>query len=125
MNKWVVPGLGFVIGLLVFFASLGGGATPLQAGLGVVVVLAYAVGLRLLQSRSETASLLSGMPRDERWESINNLALSLAAQVMAVILVVAYVVTQFGGGDSLTFAWLGAAFASAYFGGIIWYRWRR
>ena len=68
------------------------------------------------------ASLLSGLPRDERWESINLRALSLAAQVIAVVLVGAFLVTQFSGGDADTYARLGAVFAAAYLGGLVWYR---
>jgi O-antigen/teichoic acid export membrane protein len=68
------------------------------------------------------ASLLSGLPRDERWESINLRALSLAAQVTAVVLVGAFLVTQFGGGDSTPYAWVGVVFAVGYLGGLAWYR---
>jgi hypothetical protein len=124
-SRWVVPAVGFVIGLLVAAAMLGGNATPLQAAAGFAVVAAYALGLRFLQTRSETASLLSGLPVDERWEAINARALSLAAQTLAVILVVAFLVTQFRGGDSTPYELLGVAFAMAYFGGIVWYRWRQ
>jgi O-antigen/teichoic acid export membrane protein len=68
------------------------------------------------------ASVLSGLPRDERWESINLRALSLAAQVVAVALVAAFLVTSFGSGDPTPYAWVGAVFAVAYLGGILWYR---
>ncbi len=125
LGKWLVPAVGFVIGLLMAAALLGQHATLWQAGIAFGIVAVYALGLRLLQSSSETASLLSGMPVDERWESINNRALSMAAQFIAVVLVVAFLVAQFGGSDSTPYAWLGAAFAIAYLGGIIWYRWRQ
>ena len=125
VSRWVVPVVGFVIGLLVAAAMLGGKATPLDAAIGFAIVAAYALGLRFLQTRSETASLLSGLPVDERWEAINASALSLAAQTLAVILLVAFLVTQFRGGDAMPYALLGAAFAMAYFGGIVWYRWRQ
>jgi len=125
MNKWLVPAVGLVIGILIAAAEMGRNAAPWQAAISFSIVTGYALGLRYLQSRSETASLLSGMPIDERWESINNRALSLAAQIIAVILVVAFLVTQFGGGDGMTYALLGAAFAVAYLGGIVWYRWRQ
>jgi hypothetical protein len=125
MSKWAVPGVGFAIGLVVAAAELGRDATPLQAAVAFGIVAGYALGLRLLQSRSETASLLSGIPVDERWESINQRALSLAAQAMAVIILIAFVTTLFRGGDAMAYAWLGAAFAVAYFGGIAWYRWRQ
>jgi Na+/H+ antiporter NhaD/arsenite permease-like protein len=125
MSKWAVPAVGFVVGLLVAAAELGRRATPLQAALAFAIVAAYALGLRLLQSRSETASLLSGLPVDERWESINNRALALAAQVIAVIILVVFLVTEYEGGDAMPYALLEAAFAAAYFGGILWYRWRQ
>ena len=125
MSKWAVPAVGFVIGLLVAAAAMGRNATPLDALIAFSIVAAYAVGLRLLQTRSETASLLSGLPVDERWAAINLRALSLAAQVMACILLGAFLVTQFSGGDWKPYAFLGAAFAVSYFGGIAWYRWRQ
>jgi hypothetical protein len=125
VSRWVVPAVGFVIGLLVAAAMLGGKATPFQAAVGFAIVAAYAIGLRFLQTRSETASLLSGLPVDERWEAINANALSVAAQVLAVILLVVFLVTQFRGGDATPYALLGAAFAVAYIGGIVWYRWRQ
>ncbi len=122
LSRWVVPALGFVLGLLFAAAEMGRHATLLQAGVAFVVVAGYAIALRMLQSRSDMASLLSGLPRDERWESINLRALSLAAQVVAVALVGAFLATQFGGGDATPYAWVGALFAAAYLGGLVWYR---
>ncbi|HEY6058792.1 MAG TPA: DUF2178 domain-containing protein [Candidatus Limnocylindrales bacterium] len=124
MYKWFVPGLAFVIGLLIVAAELGAGATPAQAAIAFGIMAIYAVALRLLQSRSDTASLLSGIPVDERWASINGRALSLAAQVVAIALVIGFLVTRFGGGDAVPYAWVGAVFGVAYLGGIAWYRWR-
>ena len=122
LSKWFVPAVGCVIGLLMAAALLGRRASVGQAALAFGIVAAYAIALRLLQSRSDVASLLSGLPRDERWESINLHALSLAAQLVAVLLVMAFLVTQFGGSDSTPYAWLGAAFAAAYLGGLVWYQ---
>jgi hypothetical protein len=121
-SKWLVPAAGFVLGLLIAAAELGRSASPWQAAISFAIVAGYALALRALQSRSDVASLLSGLPRDERWESINLRALSLAAQVIAVALVGAFLVTQFGGGDATPYAWLGAVFAVAYLGGLVWYR---
>jgi uncharacterized membrane protein len=125
VGKWFVPAVGFVIGIVFAAAELGSHASPWQAALAFAIVAAYALGLRLLQSRSETASLLSGLPVDERWESINNRALALAAQVIAIVLLVAFVATQFGGGDAMPYAMSLALFAVAYLGGILWFRWRQ
>jgi hypothetical protein len=122
MSRWLVPAVGFVLGLLFAAAEMGRNASPWQAALAFAIVAGYAIALRVLQSRSDMASLLSGLPRDERWESINLRALSLAAQVIAVALVGAFLVTQFGGADSTPYAWVGAVFAAAYLGGLVWYR---
>jgi predicted membrane protein DUF2178 len=122
LSKWFVPAVGLVLGLLIAAAELGRNASPWQAAVAFAIVAGYALALRALQSRSDMASLLSGLPRDERWTSINLRALSLAAQVMAVVLVGAFLVTQFTGGDADTYARLGAIFAVAYLGGLIWYR---
>ena len=124
LSKWLVPAVGFVIGILMAAAMLGHQASLGQAVLAFAIVAAYAIALRLLQSRSDVASLLSGLPRDERWEAINLRALSLAAQLVAVLLVTAFLVTQFAGADSTPYAWLGALFAVAYLGGLVWYRGR-
>ena len=123
-SRWLVPAVGFVIGVLIAAAELGRQATPWQAGLAFAIVAVYALGLRFLQSRSETASLLSGLPVDERWESINARALALAAQIVAIVLLIAFLGTQFAAGDATPYAALGATFAVAYIGGVIWYRWR-
>jgi Na+/H+ antiporter NhaD/arsenite permease-like protein len=84
------------------------------------IVAGYALALRALQSRSDMANVLSGLPSDERWVSINLRALSFAGQVIAVVLVVAYLVTQFSGGDSTAYAQLGAVGPPTR--GLVWYR---
>lgn len=122
MTKWFVPAFGFVLGLLIAAAELGRRSSPWQAAIAFAIVAGYAIALRVLQSRSDVASLLSGMPRDERWESINLRALSLAAQLTAIVLVAAFLVAQFSGADSTPYAWVGAVFAIGYLGGLVWYR---
>jgi hypothetical protein len=122
LAKWLVPITGTVLGVLIAASELGSGASPVAAAVGFAIVVGYWVVLRLLQPRSDLANVLSGMPPDERWDSINLRALSLAAQVMAVILVVVFLAVRFAGGDAMPYAWLGAAFAGAYLGGLGWYR---
>lgn len=120
--RWFVPGLALLIGVLIVLAGVGTGARPVQYALGFAVVAGYALALVALQSRSDVAKLMSGMPPDERWESINLRALSAAAQVIAVVLVVAFLVSAFAGADPMPYAWLGAVFAAAYLGSLAWYR---
>ena len=122
MSRWVVPVFGFVLAMLIGLALMGQNASPLQVFLSVAIAAGYAVALRVLQSRSDVASVLSGMPPDERWESINLRALSIAAQIIAVALVGAFLVVEFSGGDAIPYAWLGALFAASYIGGLVWYR---
>lgn len=122
MSRWFVPVVGLVIGLLMAAALLGRDASPAQAAIAFAIVAGYAFALRFLQPRSDVASVLSGLPTDERWVSINLLALALAAQVIAVALVGAFLVASFAGGDWAPYAWLGAVFGAAYIGGLLWYR---
>lgn len=122
VSRWIVPAVGLVLGLLFAAADLGREASLPRAAVTFAIVAGYVIALRVLQSRSDVASLLSGLPRDERWEWINLRALSLAAQLIAIVLVGAFLVTQFGGGDSTPYAWVGAVFAVAYLGGLLWYR---
>ena len=123
-SRWLVPVVALVLGGLVTAATLSQGASWAGAGLSAAFVFAYATGLWLLQSRSETASLLAGNPIDERWKSINQQALAFAGSLMAAILVLAFVVVEFRGGDALPYAWLATSFAVLYLGGIAWFRWR-
>ncbi len=122
LSSWIVPVAGLVLGLLIAASLLASDAGPVQAAVAFLIVAGYAIVLRVLQSRSDVASLLSGLPRDERWVSINLRALSLAAEVIAIALVGAFLVTEFGGADATPYAWLGALFALAYIGAIVWYR---
>jgi hypothetical protein len=123
-SRWFVPLVALVLGLLITLAEMGQHASPTQLALGVVIVGAYALALVLLQSRSETASLLAGIPVDERWSSINQRALASAAQVIAVATVGAFIVVEFAGGDAMPYASMAAIFAVAYLGSILWFRWR-
>ncbi len=122
MSRWIVPVFGFVLAILIGLALMGQDAGPLQVFLSVAIAAGYAIALRALQSRSDVAGVLSGMPPDERWESINLRALSVAAQIIAVALVVAFLAVEYRGGDAMPYAWLGALFAASYLGGLAWYR---
>ena len=62
MSRWVVPAVGFVLGLLIAAAMLGRHASLGRAAVAFAIVAGYAIALRVLQSRSDMASLLSGLP---------------------------------------------------------------
>lgn len=123
-SKWVVPIVGLVLGLLISAAELAQHASLAEALLGFAIVAAYALAILLLQSRSETVSLLSGLPVDERWASINQRALASAAQIIAAVLLGAFIIVEFGGGDAMPYAAMAAIFGVAYLGSMMWYRWR-
>jgi len=122
LTRWVVPVFGVGLAVLIGAAELARHASPIEALAAFVIVAGYAITLRVFQSRSDVASLLSGMPGDERWASINSRALAVAAQVVAVALVVAFVVVQFGGGDATPYALIAAVFGLAYLGALAWIR---
>jgi len=123
-SKWVVPIVGLVLGLLISAAELAQHASPVEALLGFAIVAAYALAILLLQPRSETVSLLSGLPVDERWASINQRALASAAQIIALVLLGAFIIVEFGGGDAMPYAAMAAVLGVAYLGSMMWYRWR-
>jgi hypothetical protein len=124
LYRFFVPAVALVLGLLITFAELGQHPSTIQIVLGIAVVGAYSLALLLLQSRSETASLLAGMPVDERWSSINEKALAGAAQVIAVALVGTFIVVEYSGGDAMPYAFMTAVFGAAYLAFIGWFRWR-
>jgi hypothetical protein len=123
-SKWVVPIFGLVLGLLIAAAELAQHASLADALVGFAIVAAYALAILLLKSRSETVSLLSGLPVDERWASINQRALASAAQIIALVLLGAFIIVEFGGGDAMPYAAMAAVFGVAYLGSMMWYRWR-
>jgi hypothetical protein len=96
-----------------------------HAYLMFAMIGASLVGLRVLVTRSETASTLLGVPVDERWESINTRAWALAAQVTFLGLWVTLVAMQVVGRDCTPYLLVGVGLASAYLGGVLWYRWRQ
>jgi hypothetical protein len=122
LSKWFVPAVGILLGLAMAAVEMGRSGNPAQAAVAFAFVAGYALILRAFQSRSDMASVLSGRPTDERWSSINVRALSVAAQVLAVVIVVGFLATQIAGGETDTYARLGAIFAVAYIGGLLWYR---
>jgi hypothetical protein len=122
MSRWVGPAIAVGLGLLGAAAALRNQASLAQAAIVFVAVVAYAIVVIASGWRFDLGSVLSGRPRDERWESIHVAALALAGQVLAVALAGAFVWTTFGGGDPGPYAWLLAVFAITYLGGVAWYR---
>ena len=49
MSRWVVPAVGFVLGMLIAAAELGRQASLAQAAVAFAIVAGYAIALRVLQ----------------------------------------------------------------------------
>jgi xanthine/uracil permease len=85
---------------------------------GIVVMAiigGYVLALTVLRSRSVV---------DERWQLIHQRALALTAQLIAVVLVAAFVITDATGGNAAPYSWPAAVVGATYLGGVLWYRWR-
>jgi hypothetical protein len=123
-SRWLVPALGLVLGLLIALAELAQHASPIAGVTAFAIVFGYTLVVAILQSRSETAQLLSGLSIDERWDSIHQRAQASTAQIMAAVLVGTFIVVEFAGGDAMPYAGMAAVFGIAYLGSILWYRWR-
>jgi hypothetical protein len=122
--RWLVPLVGLVLGLVIAAADYARYGSLAGAALAFAVMVAYVLAVLVLQARSETASLLAGLPVDERWESINQRALASTAKVVAVVVLAAFIVAQITGGDAMAYAWLAAVVGLVYLGSIVWFRWR-
>ncbi len=123
-NRWITPVFGVVLALAIAAVEYHRTGSAAEGALAFAIVAGYAVFVLVLQSRSETASLLAGLPVDERWMSINHRALAAAAQVMAVFLSAAFIGTEFAGGDAMPYAWSALVLVVAYLTATLWYRWR-
>jgi hypothetical protein len=122
--RWLVPAVGLGLGVVIAAAEYMRYESLAGAALAFAVMLAYVLAILVLQARSETASLLAGLPADERWESINQRALAATAKVLAAVVLAAFVVAQVTGGDAMAYGWLAAVVGLVYLGGIVWFRWR-
>jgi hypothetical protein len=119
-----VPVVGLVLGVVIAAADLARGASIGEAAIGLTIVVGYSLAILLFQSRSDTAKLLSGIPVDERWAAMNEKALASAGAIIAAVLVGAFIVVEFAGGDAMPYAGMAAVFGIAYLGSMLWFRWR-
>jgi hypothetical protein len=90
----------------------------------VAIVAGYTTVLAVFRTRSETASVLAGLPVDERWQAINLHALAAAGMIAAFVALGGFAVAVATGHDWFGFAIVAVTIGLAYIGGVIWYRWR-
>jgi Ca2+/Na+ antiporter len=109
---------GVVVGLVIGAAELVGGGTPVAALVSAVIPIGYAAIVTVVAGRSETVSVLAGRPVDERWQHINLEATAWALGATAIVVLVAFVVTDAARGDWTPYAFIGAVMAVAYLGSL-------
>ena len=123
-SRWWLVLVGLVIGGILGLADLAASGAPSRALIDIVIIVGYTLILALFRSRSETASVLAGLPVDERWEAINLHALAAAGLVAAVASLGGLVLSEINGHDGSGFAIVAGVVGIAYIGGVLWYRWR-
>ena len=122
-GRWTVPGVGIVLGLLLFAASAAGGQPAL--GLGMLAVMAVYSGLLIaLGGRSETIAVLGGRPADERLASFNLVATAVAGVAAIIVAIGGFLWSIAHGESGMDFASVAAVAGIAYVAALLWLRWR-
>ena len=96
----------------------------LRAGVGAAVFMVVVAVLLLFGGRSEVVRVLRGQPTDEMWRSFNLRAIWFASEVLAVVVIGAFVYEIARGQDGQPYELLGFVFAVAYVAALLWLRWR-
>lgn len=121
-SKWIVPGLGLLIGVAYLIANWVGGNIVLGAAMFAIMVL-YVAGL-LVGGRSELVRVLRGQPSDERYQSFDLRATAYAGVVTILVLIGGFIYELAQGKDGQPYYLLGAVFGVSYLVALIWLRWR-
>jgi hypothetical protein len=119
---WAVPIFLVLMGGVYLVAFWAGG--EVWAGAGAAAFMVVFAALLLFGGRSEVVRVLRGQPTDEMWRSFNLRAIWFASEILAVVVVGAFVYEIARGGDGQPYALLGFVFAAAYVAALLWFRWR-
>src|SRR5262245_21036076 len=108
------------LGLVISAAMvIGGNLTIGLINLGLFVAFA---AFFYFGARNETVAGLGSPRRDERWEMINQRALSFAGTVVILILIAGWVVELINGNDGSPYGEIVGAGAIAYVAAALWLR---
>ncbi|MBI2763759.1 MAG: hypothetical protein HYX54_08440 [Chloroflexi bacterium] len=110
--------VGILIGLALGATELATGEPNSRAALSTAIPIAYAVLVTVVGRRSETVSVLAGRPVDERWEHVNLEASAWALGATAIVVLVAFAVTEVTQGDWTPYAFTGAVIAANNIGAL-------
>lgn len=111
--------VGVVIGIVFAAAALVAGEEAWHAVLAAAFPIGYGAVVTLVGRRSDTASVLSGRPVDERAMHLNEEASAWALGITAIVIVVAFIVAEAGRGDWTPYAFIAAVMAIAYIGSLL------
>ena len=112
-SQWIVPGLCFVLGLVMLGTQLA--HDDLTMGLVLLAIMwVYGLGIVLWRRHSELGDLVSGGPSDERRQSIQVAALAVTGQVLLLTIVIAFIVQLARGVDTDPWSALGALGGATY-----------
>jgi hypothetical protein len=123
-SRWWLVLVGVAVGGTLGVADLLGSGSWGRALTDVAIVAGYTTVLAIFRTRSETASVLAGIPVDERWQAINLHALAAAGMIAAFMALGGFAVAVATGHDWSGFAIVAGTVGIAYIGGVIWYRTR-
>lgn len=122
-SKWFLPAFCAALGLVMLAAAGTGG----QLGVGLAslgVMLAAAIFILIMGSRSETVRALRGDGRDERFAMIDLRATAITGLVLIVALIIAWLVEVARGHSGNPYGWLCAIGGLAYLASVGYLRWR-
>ena len=119
-----VLGVSLLVALTIGAAEVAAGGSAVSVVLGFLIPIGYGIAVTVTARRSETASVLSGRPIDERWEHLNVLASTWAFGLSAVIVLAAFVGVRASRGDALPYAFVAGVMAMAYVSSLVLLRFR-
>jgi hypothetical protein len=105
-------------------AEVAAGGSAVSVVSGFLIPIGYGMAVTVTARRSETASVLSGRPIDERWEHLNIVASTWAFGLSAVIVLAAFVGVRASRGDALPYAFVAGVMAMAYVSSLVLLRFR-